>query len=183
MLHFCVATELCDMDDYISCFACGAKSINLEGDCHEYMLSSPGCWMMFNEVLEEEYTDLRYAKGHQFTVDAYACQHIGRKEDQRAVNSVNIHLASLFYLFEEKRDVSKAPTLRQQFAQYYKNKGLLEWLTPPKTFGKMTVYDVWDNENPEMHFEIAEKWARSTWEAWTHQHERIAQLADKVKIL
>ncbi|MEM8970201.1 MAG: DUF5946 family protein, partial [Bacteroidota bacterium] len=100
------------MSDYINCFGCGAESLNIEGECHKYMLASPGCWMMFTEIMEREYSDLRYWKGHQFTVDAYACQHVGKKEDKRAVNSVNIHLASLYGVFEQGLSISETPTLR-----------------------------------------------------------------------
>jgi len=169
------------MSDYIPCFACGAQSLNIEGECHKYMLSSPGCWVMFCEIMEKEYSDFRYSRAHQFTVDAYSCQHIGEKEDNRAVNSVNIHLSSLYLLFEEGISISEAPKIRDQFSQFYKGKNLLEWLVPPKSLGELTIYNLWDNENPDLHFEIAEKWARSVWECWSHQHHIIAHLVNQIR--
>lgn len=145
------------------------------------MLASPGCWMMFTEIMEREYSDLRYWKGHQFTVDAYACQHVGKKEDKRAVNSVNIHLASLYGVFEQELSISEMPTLRSQFSQYYKGKGILEWLEPPQSFGELTVFELWDNEDADLHYEIAERWAKSVWSSWSHQHKTIAKLVDRTK--
>ena len=167
--------------DYINCFACGSRSLNIEGECHQYMLASPGCWMMFTEVMEREFSDLRYWRGHQFTVDAYACQHVGRKEDKRALNSVNIHLAALYGIFEEGLSLSEVPKLRNQFSQFYKGKDMLEWLEPPETFGPLTVFELWDNENADLHYEIAERWARSVWSAWAQQYERIAALVDRAR--
>lgn len=66
---------------------------------------------MFCEIMEREYSDLRYWKGHRFSVDAYACQHIGKNEDKRAMRSVNIHLASLYGIFEEGISLSDASKL------------------------------------------------------------------------
>lgn len=166
------------MEEYIPCFACGAKSMNIEGECHKYMLSSPGCWEMFNEVLEREYSDIRYWRGHQFTVDAYACQHVGKKEDKRAVNSVNIHLASLYMMFEMDIRKDEAPIVRSKFSQFYKGKNILAWLEPPSTFGQPTIFEIWDNEKVEFHYELVEAWARSVWESWVHQHKTIANLVN-----
>lgn len=164
------------MSEYIKCFACGAESLAIEGECHPYMLASPGCWEMFTEIMAREFSDIRYWEGHQYTVDAYACQHIGIQEDKRAVNSVHIHLAALYGIFEEGISLHEAPVLRAQFSQYYKGKDLLQWLDPPQSFGEYTVFELWDNDDPELHFSIAENWARSVWLSWSHQHERIADL-------
>jgi hypothetical protein len=171
------------MTEYIPCFACGAKSLNIDGECHEYMLSSPGCWAMFGEIMAREFSGEKekYWKAHQFTVDAYALQHIGRKKDKRALNSVNIHLASLYVIFEEGVSFESAPEVRKQFSQYYKGKNLLEWLEPPTSFGKLTVFEPWNNENPDLHFEITEQWAKSVWESWSHQHNKIAQLFNQTR--
>lgn len=168
------------MSDYIHCFACGAKSLDLDGECHPYMLSSPGCWAMYCEVLEKEYSDLKYWSGHQFTVDAYACQHVGKKEDQRAVNSVNIHLAALYAIFKEGMSLSEAPNLRSRFSQYYKGKNLLVWLEPPESFGDLTIFELWNNEDPGFHYSLGEKWAKSVWESWSHQHQRISFLVHNI---
>ncbi len=164
------------MTDYINCFGCGAQSLNMEGECHSYMLASPGCWEMFTEIMGREFSDMRYAKGHQFTVDAYACQHIGKQEDKRALNSVNIHLAALYDIFEGGVELSEATKLRSQFSQFYKGKNLLKWLDPPESFGHLTVFELWNNEDPDLHFELAKNWARSVWQSWSHQHQHIAAL-------
>lgn len=169
------------MTEYIPCFACGASALNIEGECHKYMLSSPGCWAMFCEIMAKEFSDEKYWKAHQFTVDAYALQHVGKKEDKRALNSVNIHLASLYAIFEEHMSLDEAPKVRQQFSQHYKGKDLLEWLEPPDSFGELTVFEPWNNENADLHFEITERWAKSVWEAWSHQHENIAHLVDQTR--
>ena len=168
------------MSDYSPCFGCGAKALNIDGENHKYMLSSPGCWAMFCEVLDREFSDLIYWRAHQYTVDAYAVQHVGKKEDKRALNSVNIHLAALYGIFEGGWSLADAPKLRSLFSQYYKGKDLLLWLEPPEYFGEITSFDVWDNEEPEAHFQIVENWARSAWEAWSHQHERVEEIVKKV---
>ena len=97
------------------------------------------------------------------------------------MNSVNIHLAALYGIFEEGLSLAEAPKLRGQFSQYYKGKGILEWLEPPESFGERTVFELWENEEVDLHYEIAERWARSVWTSWAHQHERIAALVDQAR--
>lgn len=168
------------MSDYTKCFACGAPVLNIEGDCHAYMLAAPGCWAMFTEVMEREYSDARFQRGHQFAVDAYACQHVGQADDQRAINSVYIHLAALYSFFEKGLSQAELPVLRNKFSQYYKDRSPLTPLEPPPSFGPYTVFDLWDKEDPNLLVEITKKWAAATWYAWAHQHERIAALVQAI---
>ena len=147
--------------------------MNFEGETHKYMLSAPGCWAMFCEILEREYTDFRYAQAHHFTVDAYACQHPGKPEVSQAVKSVGIHLSSLFMFFEKGMPISQGGNFKEQFSQFNKKHDFIRWLDPPSNLGMVTVYEVWDLEEAVQHTEKCEEWARSTWQAWTPHHTTI----------
>jgi len=167
------------MDDYINCFSCGAKSLNFEGECHEYMLASPGCYEMFNEVLAREYSDLAYARAHHYTVDAYAVHHPGKADNPKAVRSTGIHLVSLYFLFEKQMKLTQAAELKTAFAAYNKTLELVIPLQKPERFNEVTVFDVWDNERPGKHFEICEHWARSAWNTWAEEHARIVKWSEQ----
>ena len=156
-----------EMEDYIACFSCNARSLNFEGETHKYLLSAPGCWAMYCEVLEREYTDFRYAQAHHFTVDAYACQHPGKPEVSQAMKSVGIHLSSLFMFFEKGMPQSQGGIFKQHFVQYNKKLDFIHRLDPPSNLGIVTVYDVWELQEAHHHFEKCEEWARSTWQAQT----------------
>ena len=164
-------------EEYIECFSCGAKSLNLEGSCHEYMLASPGCYEMFNEVLNREYSDFRYSKAHHHTVDSYAVQHPGEKSNQKAVNSVGIHLISLYCLFEKKYDIKKSAQIKMEFAQFNKEQQLIHPLERPQHFKGFTIFNVWNNENPSEHFELCKQWALDSWQSWSNHHETIENWA------
>ena len=103
------------------------------------------------------------------------------KEDKRALNFVYIHLASLYAIFEEGLSLSVVPKLRGRFSQFYKGKGLLDWLKPPESFGELTIFEFWNNEDAALHYEIADRWARSVWASWSNQHPRIAELVSKTR--
>jgi hypothetical protein len=165
-------------EEYIDCFSCGAKSLNLEGECHEYMLASPGCYEMFNEVLNREYSDFRYSKAHHYTVDSYAVQHPGKVSNQKAVNSVGIHLVSLYFLFEKKYDITNSAKVKMEFAQFNKINKIIQPIERPEKFKGLTVFEIWDNENPNEHFELCEQWAENSWESWSNHHETIEKWAD-----
>jgi hypothetical protein len=164
-------------EEYIECFSCGAKSLNLEGECHEYMLSSSGCYEMFNEVLNREYSDFRFSKSHHFTVDSYAVQHPGKVSNQKAVNSVGIHLISLYFLFEKKYDITKSTQIKMEFAQFNKENKVIQPIERPEKFKGLTVFEIWENENPIEHFELCKKWAEDSWESWSNHHETIEKWA------
>ncbi len=152
--------------------------MNFEGDCHQYMLAAAGCYEMFTEVLEKEYSDLVYAKAHHYTVDAYAAQHPGEITNKKAVNSIGIHLISLYFLFEKEFKVEKAAKIKMEFAQFNKSKIIVKPLERPERFSGLTIYDVWDNENPIKHFELCKKWAYDSWKSWEKHHGIIENWAN-----
>ena len=165
------------MEEYKPCFSCGAKSLNLEGNCHEYMLSSPGCYEMFTEVLEKEYSDFRYSKAHHYTVDAYATQHPGNLTNPKAVNSIGIHLMSLYFLFEKSMNLNSAAELKMAFAQFNKTHKIIQPLQKPEKFDGLTIFDIWNNENPEHHFKLSEIWAKNSWDTWEKERVTIEKWA------
>lgn len=73
------------------CFSCGALVPKTEGPTHDYMLSLPGCWAVYGEVLAREYERPSYMVNHRLTVDAYAVQHPG-EPTRAATRSVWLHL-------------------------------------------------------------------------------------------
>ena len=83
------------------CFACGGVFAPApDGAVHDYMLSTPGCWAAFGEVLNREYCDpALFALSHRLSVDAFAIQHPGRIDDRRAVQSLWLHATSLWLVF------------------------------------------------------------------------------------
>lgn len=137
------------------------------------MLSAPGCWAMFCEVLEKEYSDMIYAKAHHYTVDSYACQHPGNKENKQAINSVGVHLSSLYMLLENSMSMSEGGNFKNKFSEFNKQADFIHWLKPPKPLGKITVFDIWNLEDSTQHFSKCKQWAESTWYAWHYHHNTI----------
>ena len=135
------------------------------------MLSSPGCWAAYGEVLRREYSDVGYMRNHRLTVDAYAVQHPG-KPTPPAIRSVRAHLCMLHVILELGWSHARAVGFLQTFADRNKQREL-EWLEPPDDLGEMTVADVHGTSGLEAHLAVVERWARSAWEAWVEHHERV----------
>lgn len=167
------------MEELSPCFACGAPSLNIEGPTHRYMLSSPGCWAMAGEVWAREYSNILYWKSHHLTVDCYACQHPG-KPIRQAINSVGIHLCSLYAIFEKGLNPMEAARYRQALAQVNKQERFFHWLTPPLNPGEVTIANIWEADNPQKHHTIAKRWAESVWEAWSDHHGTVRKWAGKM---
>ncbi len=151
--------------------------MNFEGRCHKYMLASAGCYDMFNEVLTREYSDFRYAKAHHYTVDAYAIQHPGETSNQQAVNSVGVHLVSLYCLFEKDYGLDRSAKIKTEFAQFNKAKKIIHPIQRPQEFKGFTVFDIWDNEDPGAHFDLCKRWAADAWGSWRKHHETVEKWA------
>lgn len=148
------------------CFSCGAVVPVTDGPTHDYMLSSPGCWKVFGEVLAREYQDAAYTANHRLTVDAYAVQHPG-DPTPAAIRSVTLHLASLCAVLEHGVSPARATRLLQTMADVRLE---ADWLEPPRDLGAITVADVHATDDAEEHLAAVERWARSAWEAWAPHH-------------
>lgn len=102
------------------------------------MLSSPGCWGTYNELLAKEYSDYARMPLHRVTMDVYAVQHPGVNVPA-AKRSVALHLSRLCLLLEGGWPIDKAnDAMRIISAQ----KNLCEWLEPPSMLGTLSVLDV-----------------------------------------
>jgi hypothetical protein len=156
----------------VHCLGCGALVPDLDGPTHEYMLSAPGCWALFNELAVRQYEiasfDLR-----RLAVDAYAVQHPGTT-DRRAIQSVAVHLISLYFVLELGLTPTEA-TDKMRHALLDKSRFI--WLQPPQSMGAITVVEVVNITDPEEHAAIVNHWARSAWEAWSTHHAQIRKWA------
>lgn len=152
-----------------SCPGCGALVPETDGPTHRYLGASPGCWAVFGEVLAREYSDQRYWPVHQLTVDAYAVQHPGQTSPQ-TIQSVAVHLISLYLVLEEGRTVDEAGKA-MHWATTQKHH--FRWLEPPASRGNITILDVREATSPAEHAELVEAWARSAWDTWSDHHETV----------
>lgn len=152
-----------------ACFSCGAVVPFTDGPTHDYMLSSPGCWALYGEVLAREYQNPAYMAKHRLTVDAYAVQHPG-EPTPAAKRSVLFHLLSLCAVLERNASPGEATAMLQRLGE---SKPEAQWLPPPEDLGEVTVANVHPAEDIEEHLEAVERWSRSAWRSWSAHHELI----------
>ena len=159
----------------IPCIGCGALVPDIEGPSFRYPESgSPGCWVIYDEILAREYQDFGYAAVHQLSVDTaaspYAVQHPGRRTPQ-TIQSVNVHLISLCLVLERGCDAARATQIMDRAVRRFK--GQFAWLEPPASRGALTVLDVVRAGDAEEHQRQVRRWAESAWEAWSFHHATI----------
>ena len=157
------------------CPGCGALLEETDGPVHRYMVGSPSCFMLFNQILACEYSDPALLPSHRLTVDAYAVQHPGRDKTRQQIQSVGLHLARLGlqlahpYSPKETNDVMLG---------LGKHKTTLEYMEPPTKF-EITVADVAKFAGSTSHSDKVKAWALSTWESWSDHHDYILNWATK----
>lgn len=147
------------------CPACGLRSTLLIGPLHPYMLSSPGCWAAFGEVLAGARAD----PTHQLATDAYAVSHPGAPTDRRAVQSVAVHLMLLHLVLVDGVD----PVHRHWLLRRMARPDSFPRLEPPALKGQMTAAEVLAGHTPEDHLTLIRCWAADVWAAWSSHHATV----------
>ncbi|MGB8259490.1 MAG: DUF5946 family protein [Terracidiphilus sp.] len=148
------------------CCGCHGEFPEIAGPTHRYMLSSPGCWAVYCEVLAREYESSAHRAVHRLTVDAYAVQHPGVDTPQ-ARNSVGIHLSRMALIFGRGWPIERANDA--MLAITAKKRGY-PWLSPPADPGALTVQQVLAARDPAAHCAAVEAWARAVFAAWEPHH-------------
>lgn len=154
-----------------TCVGCGAEFEQVDGPVHEYMHSSPACFAAFNRLLVEEYSSHELKDVHRLTVDTWAVQHPGFKEERRAIQSIGLHLARLFLQLQSPRPPAETNAVMLDFSRH---KATLKYLAPPVTFG-VTVADVAPFAGSSSHAEQVRRWAEATWRDWSAHHGYVRQ--------
>jgi len=161
----------------MKCCGCGGEFEELDGPTHAYVLSSPGCWKAYGEILAREYQDPAYWPLHCLTVDAYAVQHPG-VDTAQARNSVGIHLSRLCLIVEAGWPIGRA---NSAMVQIIARKTHYPWLTPPAQPGAVTVRHVLAAQTAPEHLASVDRWARSVWEAWAEHRATVRKWVEAIR--
>lgn len=159
-----------------ACFACGGRfEPNEGGETHAYMLSSPGCWAAYGELLAREYSDpALFTASHRLTVDAYAVQHPGDPAERRAVQSFWIHGASLWLELRMGQSHELATRALKALAG-------LDFAQRPLQQPSFAITHADVSASPvAKHEALARDWAEESLTAWEPAHgefERLARVA------
>lgn len=149
------------------CFACGGSFVSVEGPTHKYMLSSPGCWNAYGEVLAREYENpILFGAVHRLTVDAYALQHPGDASDRRARQSVWVHYAALHLSLRNSEDHSRIPSIMQKLTLR-----TFPALPPAPAHFEVTLEDVLA-QGETNHVSAVKAWADCAFEAWAELEDQ-----------
>lgn len=151
------------------CVGCGLVTPPWDGPTHPYMLSSPGCWSLYSELLA--------TGAGQAAVDAYAVQHPGVPE-RRATQSVAVHLVSLCAALERgwppdrctdlvRHAVDRPPVPRWP------------WLAPPPPVGTVTVFDVL---LADARADAVARWSQDLWGAYDDHHATVRGWLDRLTV-
>ena len=160
--------------ELIPCFSCGALAPDIEGPTHKYMLSSPGCWALFGEILARDYTEYNYPPVHRLVVDAYAVQHPG-KPIRQAIQSVAVHLIGLYLSLEKGMD---AKNVTRAIGRATESSDRFFWLDPPEFVGALTVAQAVETGSLDEYDRLGRDWAKSAWEAWAVHHTQIRKWSE-----
>jgi hypothetical protein len=145
-----------------------------------YLPQSAGCWKLYTEILEREYSEWNYPDIHRLTVDCYAVQHPTKDVNLKSAKSVTTHLVALCLILERKVPLHKVTSYLQLLLQ--QGEVTFEWLQPPKGLGDVTVADVRNANTLEEHIVLVQKWSIAVWQAWSKHHDHIRGITDTLLI-
>ncbi len=154
------------------CPGCGLETAPSSVPVGVYFNASTGCWATFGEVTAREFSDYRYGRLHQLSVDTYASQHVGGRHPDK---SIAIHLVGLLLAIERGVTAQAIATLHRRLAETVRDWPHFE---APADFGGVRTDSVARARTPESHARAVEGWAASVWRAWSAQHAAIESFAN-----
>jgi len=161
------------VETLIKCYGCGASVENITGQPHKYIGATQGCWSLYGEILAKEYGEYGYPElTHRLTVDTYAIQHPG-KPGRQSIQSVNIHLISLYAILNKNFDGQKATKL---IGDLLSKQPTFEWLDPPVPNGTKTVKYVLAAMNKQEHEQLVREWADDVFKCWYSKHKKVIEI-------
>ncbi|MHB8294264.1 MAG: DUF5946 family protein [Acidimicrobiales bacterium] len=161
-----------------ACSGCGALVADIDGPTHVYILSAPGCWQLYGEILAAEFADPARWPAHQLSVDAYAVGHPNNR-DRRNRQSVALHLVSLCLLVERQLPPERAPKFRAALLEAHRASGFPS-LDPLPGPAAITVVDAAGAPTPGEHIRRVQRWAASAWQAWDQHQDQVRAWADEI---
>jgi len=124
-----------------------------------------GCQAIFDELLARDFSEPLYFRVHRLLVDTYCLQHPERY--CKSAKSLAAHLVGLCSILE--RGASRAVG-EEALRRWLDGKSPIEKPELPAQRGELTVADVRGAATPEAHAAAVERWARSTWQAYSTLH-------------
>jgi len=92
---------------------------------------------------------------------------VNQASDPQARNSVGIHLSRLSLILELGWPIGKANDAMQIITA---KKFTFPRLSPPASFGPLTVKNVLEAEGAVEHMAAVQLWAKLVWQAWAEHH-------------
>jgi len=126
-----------------------------------------GCQALMDELLARDFSDVLYFRVHRLMVDTYALQHPERY--CASAKSLAAHLAGLCSILEFGGNrATGSDALRKSL-----DGGRMDLEKPeiPARRGELTIADVRGAAGPVAYGDAVERWARSTWDAYTPLQE------------
>jgi hypothetical protein len=154
------------------CPGCRAVLPRGDGPTHRYIGASPTCWALYSTLNYE--TPLAPAANNALIVDAYAVQHPGVPSAQ-SIQSVAVHLVTLYGILEIGEPVEKALWMRQQLVSERDSpkRGRFTWLTPPDFSGSITIAAITSQPTPEERTALAVQYVVNVWQLWSQEYREV----------
>lgn len=119
---------------------------------------------MVEELWARDFSDPVYFRNHRMLVDAFCLQHPDRY--CASAKSLAAHLCGLCCACERGGEVNLLKALQRWLS------GRTGIVKPelPSSHGVLTVAEVYAADGPVAHAGAVERWARSTWDAYSSLH-------------
>ncbi|MEM7798124.1 MAG: DUF5946 family protein [Chloroflexota bacterium] len=153
------------------CPDCGLKAPLSPVGTHRYLGASSGCWNLYSNMLNGGSPPLPPGPLNVLLVDAYASQHHGLPGPQ-AIQSVAVHLLTMYGIFERGHTVDQALWLRRRFLRDgpIPKHDRFEWLTPPADLSRRTILEIINAPTPAERGPIVEAYVNAVYDAWHGAH-------------
>jgi hypothetical protein len=149
-----------------TCPDCRVVLPKFDGPVHRYLGASPSCWAMYSALGAGE-PPIAPGPFNALLVDAYTTQHPGVPSNQ-AIQSVAVHLLTLYGIFERGVPIERAIWLRTRGLRdgsHHKHERFT-WLTPPSFADSLKIADIVAASTPQARTARLSDYVHDVWSVW-----------------
>jgi hypothetical protein len=156
------------------CPDCGVRLPVVDGPQHRYIGASAACWALFSALNNGGEPSLAPAPWRPLLTDAYAAQHPGSPSPQ-AIQSVAVHLLTLYGILERGRKMEEVYRLRQRGLPEARaaRRARFHWLTPPDLTQTRPLTTITTPATPAARSAQLQPYVEAIWEIWAAAHRDV----------
>jgi len=149
------------------CTRCGGQFQAISNDTDTTAAASRACRQRYLDVVERDERSRVRSEAFPYVHTAYAAQHAQIDGQRASQQALLLNLGVLYCTLQDGLGIRHVKSFRVAFGYFLQEQEALPIIRLPKSFGSLTIQDLWTENNPIYYISACEQYAWSVWYAWS----------------